>query len=119
MLDQNDCVEAIIFDVVDKFGEKIVHILADSYNSYDDTETPYRFVEYCFAYIPLADIIRDGIWEYDLSQHKQYIEYCSLNKLNEIYTQYHKYVGNPTMIFGEVPQDIPTGSYILFKEDFT
>ena len=107
-------VDAIIFDVVDKFGEKIVHILADSYNSYDGTETPYRFVEYCWAYVALADIPVNAIWGYDLLQHKQYIEDCSLDSLNDIYEHYCK---TASVICGGIPDDISVGSYILLRGD--
>ena len=39
---------------LDEHGEKVVHFSGDSYYCDDGTDTPYRFTEDCWGYIPLV-----------------------------------------------------------------
>lgn len=95
-------------------GEKCVHYYADSYYSDDGTNTPYRFVEYTWAYIPLSEVLKNGLPDGDLlSQVKQYIMDCTEEKISELYEHYDN--GNKPVIlpYCELTKDMLCGCYII------
>lgn len=107
--------DAIIVYVEEDSGEKVVHIMADSYDSGSDEVTPYRFVEYTFFYVPLAHVIVHGLFDkrYDGSEVKQYIEDCDFETIDAHYKAYDN-GETPTVIQGsELTMDLPLGCYIV------
>lgn len=93
-------------------GSKGVHIFGDSYDAFDGTETSYRFVEYSFAYIALRDIVSNGMPNGDwYAKFKQYIEDCTLERINEIYEHYDG--GKMPQAISKLTNDTPCGCYIL------
>lgn len=104
---------AIVFVIeAEADGTKFMHIHGDSYFAYDDSELPFRFVEYTFAYMPLKDILAGGMPNGDwYAEFMQYIQDCTEEELVEIYEHYDN--GNMPTIITELAEDLPCGCYIL------
>lgn len=99
-------------------GSKVVHIFGDSYDAYDGTDTSYRFTEYSFGYMPLSEILSNGMPNGDwYAGLKQYIEDCTLERLNEIYEHYDG--GQMPKVISELTKDTPCGCYILLPRNNT
>lgn len=93
-------------------GKKVVHFYGDSYYSDDGTDTPYRFTEYCWGYIPLKEVVENGMPDGDwYGELKQYITDCTEQQLDEIYEHYDN--GKMPQIIDGLTMDTPLGCYIL------
>ncbi len=109
--------ENIISIELDERGEKQVHIMGYGYYVGAPTETPYRFVEYCWYYVPLEYILTCGFpadGEYESYENvKQYIEDCSQERLVEIYEHYDNGVKPSELRIETLNLLTPCGVYIL------
>lgn len=109
-------IEKTVFGIETDNGEKIVHFYGYGYHSDDGTDTPYRFLEYTFCYVPLKKVLEMGFEEAE-SQYgpevKQYIADCTRDEMESIYEHYDN--GNkPTELKKEdLNMDTPLGVYIL------
>ena len=101
---------------LDEHGEKVVHFSGDSYYCDDGTDTPYRFTEYCWGYIPLKEVVENGMPDGDwYGNLKQYINDCTEKQLDEIYEHYDN--GNMPQVIEKLTMDLPLGCYIILAED--
>lgn len=103
-----------IFGIEPDHGERFVHFYGFGYYAGDGTDTPYRFVEYTFCYVPLEEVLKLGFVEAE-SQYapevKQYITDCTEKEMNDIYEHYDN--GDmPTILDGVLTMDTPCGVYI-------
>ena len=105
--------EASVVNVeLDENGEKVVHFYGDSYYSEDGTDTPYRFTSYSWGYVPLKEIVENGMPNGDwYSELKQYINDCTEKQLDEIYEHYDN--GKMPQIIDGLTMDTPLGCYII------
>lgn len=101
---------------LDDHKQKVVHFSGDSYYCGDGTDAPYRFTEYCWGYIPLREVIEngmpDGNWYAEL---KQYITDCTEEQLDEIYEHYDD--GKMPRVIKKLTMDLPLGCYIILAQD--
>lgn len=102
-----------IFAIETGTERKFVHFLGYAYYAEDQGDKPYRFVEYCFHYVPLDEVLSKGFRaaEIDGSDSiKQYVKEISLSGVFDIYNHYDN--GNPVQVLQEF-KDAPDGIYIL------
>lgn len=108
----NQYLEATVLEVFCENGEKIAHIMGDSYYAADGTDTPYRFVEYTWGCIPFKEILANGMPNGDwFCELKQYIEDCNYEQLRSFYEHYDN--GRMPQVIKEITPDLPCGYYIL------
>lgn len=113
----NKYLEASVIEIeLDENNQKVAHILGDSYYSEDGTDTPYRFVEYSWGYVSLADLINNGMPDGDwYGNLKQYIEDCNADRLNEIYEHYDNGKAPVITSLVKITMATPCGCYILIS----
>lgn len=98
----------------DKNGEKIVHIMADSYRNDDDTETPYRLCQYGGGNIPLKEVAENGMPDGDwYANLKQFITDCDEKQLDYYYEHYNS--GKMPRVIDQLCLDLPLGCYIVLN----
>lgn len=106
------CEASVIEIELNEHGKKIVHILGDSYYADDGTDAPYRFTEYCWGYIPLKEVVENGMPDGDwYGELKQYITDCTEEQLDEIYEHYDN--GKMPRVIENLTVDLPIGCYII------
>lgn len=105
--------EASVINIeLDENNEKFVHIYGDSYYSEDGTNTPYRFTQYSWGYLPLKEVVENGMPDGDwYSELKQYIKDCTEKQLDEIYEHYDN--GKMPPILDDLTMETPLGCYII------
>lgn len=109
--------EDLVFAIeTDNDGNRQVHIYAYGYFAHVDEPKEYRFVEYTFFYVPLAEVLQKGIFDVEMEYCefiKQYIEDCTEEEMLNMYTHYDN--GNcPTLITeAELTAALPDGTYIV------
>lgn len=118
----DDYCEATIVEIYTDGGTRYVHYMGYGYYSVEDDDEvkPYRFTEYTWFIVPLRDVLKTGIYNYECEnadQYKQYIEDCTEERCKEIYETYNN--GEmPKLIFeDEVDMNTPDGFYILVRKD--
>ena len=92
-----------------------IHYLAYGYYSEDDSETPFRFLEYTWFIVPVEDVETrgfDAVESEDSDQFKQYIEDCTEETMIARYQHYD--AGNhPKWIEkSKINRYLPDGCYI-------
>ena len=107
---------SIVSIELDTNGHKVVHIMGDSYNADDASDTPYRFTEYCWGYIPIEDLIKNGMPDGDwYGELKQYVEECSPERIEEIYEHYDNGKKPKLIALKDITEDTPCGVYIIIE----
>lgn len=102
-----------IFAIETGTERKFVHFLGYAYYAGDPEDKPYRFVEYCFHYVPLDEVLSKGLRAAEIDDSdliKQYIKEISLDEVFDIYKHYDQ--GSPVQILQGF-KDAPDGIYIL------
>lgn len=106
-------VEKTIFE---KRGNQI-HFFGYSYNSYNGTDTPYRFVEYTFFYADIKDVMDEGFYLFEHehgADYQQYIQDCTEEEVNKIYTHYDNGNAPQLVCVDDDINDLPDGCYIAY-----
>ena len=105
-----------VISIEQEDGCKYVRFLGDSYCSEDGAKKPYRFIEYTYAYLPLEDVVKDGLPDGDwYTLQKQYIEDCSFEELCKTYLHYDNGDMPKLLPLPMLSMDTPCGCYILFN----
>lgn len=98
-------------------GVKTIKYLGYGYYA-EDTDTPYRTLEYCWFEVPLKDALEVGAYEYEskhLDEYKQYIGDCTREECEMFYEQYDNGKAPKVLHESELDMDTPNGMYILFN----
>ena len=110
--------EYTIVQIFTEDGVKRIHYYGYGYYAHQDGEKEYRFLEYTWFIVDLAEALKMGLYEYEsvfCDQYKTYITDCTEEECAEIYEHYDN--GEmPKLIFvDEVNMDTPDGAYIMIK----
>ena len=116
MLDlRNGYVEKTIFE---KKGNQI-HFFGYSYDACEETETPYRFVEYTFFYADIKDVAEEGFYLYENEHGAEFQQYsldCNEEQLIDVYTHYYNGNAPDFVCVDDIDENLPDGCYIAYTK---
>ena len=100
-----------IFAIETGTERKFVHFLGYCYYVGEPKEKPYRFVEYCWHYIPLEEALSKGLYAAEMENVDDIKQYISdVDSVLDIYKQYDN--GKPVQILQSF-ENVQDGIYIL------
>jgi hypothetical protein len=103
-----------IFEIeTNEKGEKIIHFLGYGYLSpVDESNTPYRFLEYNSHFKLLSDVLKIGFHECEMQETYKgtYIGDCSYDDM--VYEYEHYVNGNMPKVCNFLSETIEDGVYI-------
>ena len=109
----NGYVEKTIFE---KKGNQI-HFFGYSYDTCEETETPYRFVEYTFFYADIKDVMDEGFYLFENehgADYKQYVQDCAEDEVDNIYAHYYNGNEPEFVCTDDINESLPDGCYIAY-----
>ena len=112
----NNIEDRTIFAVETDNDEKLVHILGYIYDGGDGTETPYRHLQYMFFYVPLEEVVRNGLYAVEIDEQENYDQDIQDISIEDALRVYHSYYNGTTPISiteADITLDMPDGCYIL------
>jgi len=106
----------------DSDGEKMVHLYGYCYYAGDDADAPYRSVEYSFFYLPLKDVVKNGLRLSETSNCENINTYIGEITYDEVIDFYENFVGesdgsaHPPIQVERISEDLEDGIYVADYE---